>query len=318
MQTIDHPDQLSRLPYPLMAIGVFDGIHLGHQAVLRSLVKRSRERQGTSVLLTFHPHPQNVISPPDAPPLLLTSRQKEKILAQLDIDIMLRLPFTRELSLRTPEQFAQAILAGRGIREVHVGTNFRFGRDRRGDFQALRLLGRKFQFQVHETQPVCFRNLPVSSTRIRTLLSEGRVSLAARLLNRRYQIHGTVVRGARKGVEIGFPTANLEPENELIPANGVYAGRAHVNGVTYTSVTNIGYRPTLHKHQRERPVVETHLLGFDGTLYGKLLIIDFCLRLRPEKKFHDALSLRKQIERDVGVTRKYLAKVHSTSVLSQK
>ncbi len=310
MKIIDHPDQLGRLPHPLMAIGVFDGIHLGHQAVLRSLVKRSRESQGTSILLTFHPHPQKVISPPDAPLLLLTFRQKEEMLAQLDIDIIVRLPFTRELSLRTPEQFAQTILRGYGIREIHVGTNFRFGRDRCGDFQMLRSLGGKFQFQVYETEPVCFRNLPVSSTRIRTLLREGRVSLARRLLNRRYQIRGTVVRGARRGVEIGFPTANVEPENELIPANGVYAGQAHVNGVTYTSVTNIGYRPTLHEHGCGRPVVETHLLGFEGTLYGKLLIIDFCLRLRPEKKFDSALSLRKQIERDVGVTRKYLAKVY--------
>ena len=310
MHIIDHPDRLlKRLPHPVMAIGVFDGIHLGHQAVLTSLLKRARQQQGTAILLTFDPHPQKVISAPDAPPLLLTSAQKEEILGQFDIDIMVRLPFTRKLSLCTPEQFAQTILASHGVREIHVGRNFRFGRDRCGNFQVLQSLGRQLQFEVHEIRPVFFRNLSVSSTRIRALLAEGRVSLARRLLNRPYQIRGTVVRGARKGVEIGFPTANLEPENELIPANGVYTGQAHVNGITYTSVTNIGYRPTLHKQRRERPVVETHLLGFEGDLYGKLLMIDFFLRLRPERKFDSVSSLRKQIETDIGVTRKYTGKM---------
>lgn len=311
MLTIENLDQLPHLPkYPVMAIGVFDGIHLGHQAVLRRLVERTREREGTSILLTFYPHPQKIISPPDAPALLLTSRQKEEILAKHNLDLMIQLPFTRELSLFTPEHFARAVLQNHGIREIHVGSNFRFGRHRRGDFQTLRSLGRELQFEVYKINQICFRNVPISSTRIRALLKSGRVSLARRLLNRPYQIRGTVLRGARKGVELGFPTANLASDNELIPANGVYASRAQVSGDCYPSVTNIGYRPTLHQVETGTPVIETHLLDFEGNLYGKALLLDFCLRLRAERKFESVERLKRQIEKDIHVTRKYMARAN--------
>lgn len=293
------------LKYPVMTIGVFDGVHLGHQTILRRLAERTRERQGTSLLLTFTPHPQKIISPPDAPALLLTSRQKETILREQDIDILVRLPFTRELSLRTPAEFAREVLANHGIREIHVGSNFRFGHGRSGDFRLLQSLGQNLGFEVYEVPQVCFRRIPISSTRVRALLKEGRVAFARRLLNRSYQISGIVVRGAARGVELGFPTANLDAENELIPAHGVYAGRAYANGVAYVSVTNIGFRPTLHQQREGRPVVETHLLDFSGDLYGKFLKLDFCLRLRPERKFESVGALQKQIARDIALTRQY-------------
>lgn len=306
MLTIKSLDQLPRpLNYPVMAIGVFDGIHLGHQAILGRLVERTREKGGTSILLTFDPHPQKIISPPDAPPLLLTWRQKEEILRERDIHIMVRLPFTRELSLWSPEEFARSILRHHGVREIHVGSNFRFGHRRCGDFRTLQSLGEQYGFEVFEVKQVCFRGVPVSSTRVRHLVKEGRVALVHRLLCRPYQVRGTVVRGSGKGAELGFPTANLDVENELIPGTGVYITRATVNGSACASVTNIGHRPTLHEAQAGRPVVETHLLDSGQDIYGKSVRLDFYLRLRAEKKFESVEALHKQIERDVALTRKY-------------
>lgn len=307
MLVLDHLAKMpSGLPYPVMAIGVFDGIHLGHQTILGRLVERTREQNGTSIVLTFHPHPQKIISAADAPALLLTPRQKEEILGKLSIDIMVRLPFTRELSLFAPEQFVREILAQHGIREIHVGSNFRFGHQRSGDFRILQTLGQRFGFEVYEIKQVSFRGIPVSSTRIRAFLQRGQVSLVKRWLNRPYQIRGTVVRGTGKGVQLGIPTANLDPENELVPANGVYATCVRVNGMAYPSVTNIGFRPTLHHDFDRPPVLETHLLDFDQNLYGKPLRLDFCLRLRSEKRFENVDALKKQIEKDIRQTRKYL------------
>ncbi len=301
----DLPQDLS---YPVMAIGVFDGLHFGHQEILRRLVRRATAKEGTSVLLTFTPHPQKIISPGDAPPLLQTFPQKAEILTRLGIDVMVRLPFTRELSLYTPEQFAQKILHCHGIREVYVGRNFRFGHGRKGDFHTLEELGRKSLFSVHSIESVRVRGIRVSSTTIRLALKQGRTSLARRLLDRPYQIRGTVVRGSKRGSAIGYPTANLDPENELIPATGVYVTRALVDGVAHWGGTNIGFRPTVDLLHRDRPVVESHLLDLDTDLYGKSIGLDFFFRLRSEKRFDRVESLKQQIDHDILRVREYAAK----------
>ena len=310
MQIIDDLTQFPRsLNYPVMTIGVFDGVHRGHQVILQQLVKRARRKEGTSILLTFTPHPQKIISPNDAPPLLQTELQKRRILAELGVDMIVCLPFTRELSLHTPEDFVRQILHNHGIREIHVGSNFRFGHRRAGDIDTLRSLGQELQFEVYETEPVYFRGTRISSSSIRKLLREGRVALAKRFLQRPYQIQGIVVRGSGKGVQLGFPTANLEPASELIPANGVYVTRAYLNEKIYPSVTNVGYRPTLHEESSGSPVVEPHLLDFDEDLYGRPMKLDFCFRLRAEKKFANVSELQKQIGRDVEETRRYLRRI---------
>ena len=296
------------LSYPIMTIGVFDGLHFGHQEILRRLVQRAKEKNGTSVLLTFTPHPQKIISPVAAPPLLQTFSQKAELLTQLDIDVMVRLPFTRDLSLHSPEQFAQKILHCRGIREIYVGRNFRFGHGRKGDFHTLEALGRKSLFSVYPIEPVRVRAIRVSSTTIRLALKQGRTSLARRFLDRPYQIRGTVVRGSGRGSAIGYPTANLDSENELIPATGVYVTRALVDGVAHWGGTNIGYRPTVDLAQRERPVVESHLLDLDGDLYGKSIGLEFFFRLRSEKRFDGVESLKRQIGSDILLVREYAAK----------
>ncbi len=306
-------DDLASFPpslnFPVMTIGVFDGVHRGHQVILRQVVKRALEREGTSILLTFTPHPQKIISPNDAPPLLQTEHQKHGILEELNLDMIVCLPFTRKLSLLTPAEFAHQILHNHGIREIHVGSNFHFGHRRSGDIETLKSLGPEFRFGVYEIEPVYFRGTRISSSYIRDSLREGRVALARRLLERPYQIQGTVVRGSGKGMELGFPTANLDSENELIPANGVYATLAHLNGKTYPSVTNVGVRPTLHERTQGSPVVEPHLLDFKEDIYVKWMKLDFFFRLRAEKKFTGVDELKKQIARDIEVTRKYLRRI---------
>ncbi|MBI4445387.1 MAG: bifunctional riboflavin kinase/FAD synthetase [Acidobacteria bacterium] len=299
-------ESLSQLPaslkYPVMAIGFFDGIHIGHQRILHQLTNRAREKGGTSLVLTFHPHPQKIISPGDAPPLLLTLRQKEELLQALGIDFMVRLPFTRELSLKQPAEFVEQCLCCYGIREIHVGSNFRFGHKRSGDLQTLRDLSGKFKYEVFEVPQVTFRAVSVSSTKIRGFIRQGKLALVKHLLNRPYEIRGHVVRGDRRGTAIGFPTANLDPENELIPANGVYAGCAAVEGSRSLCVTNVGLRPTVDV-DREGPVVETHLIDYSGELYGKKLRLDFVVRLRSEKKFKNISTLKRQIGNDIRRTR---------------
>ncbi len=310
MQIIQNLTDIPRsLSYPVMTIGVFDGVHSGHQLILDRLSQRAREKKGTSVLLTFTPHPQKIISPAQAPLLLQTRHQKEKILETQDVDIMLRLPFTRRLSLYSPSEFALQILHNLGIREIHVGSNFRFGHRRSGDIATLASLGEEFGFEVHEIVPVHHHQTRISSSYIRGLLSAGRTTLARRLLGRPYQIEGIVVRGSGKGAQLNFPTANLDPENELIPATGVYVSRAHLNGKTYPAVTNIGHRPTLREQTTPTPVIEPHLLDFEENIYGKPMKLDLCFRLRGEKQFEGVEDLKEQIGKDVERTRRYMQRL---------
>jgi riboflavin kinase/FMN adenylyltransferase len=297
------------LSFPVMTIGVFDGVHLGHQLILQRLTARAKKKEGTSVILTFTPHPQKIISPARAPLLLQTRQQKEKILEGLDVDFMLRLPFTRRLSLYSPSEFARQVLHNHGIREIHVGSNFRFGHQRSGDIGTLTSLGEEYRFQVHEIDPVYHRQTRISSSFIRSLLAAGRVTLARHLLGRPYQVEGIVVRGSGKGAQLSFPTANLDLGNELVPASGVYVTRAHLNGKTYPAVTNIGVRPTLSDQTTDRPVVEPHLLDFEENIYGKHMKLDLCFRLRAEKKFDGVEDLKRQIGKDVTRTRRYMKKL---------
>ena len=302
-------ETLARLPSniarPLVAIGVFDGVHRGHQQILRQLVARARRQQGTALLMTFHPHPQQVISPGDAPRLLQTPRQKERILAQHGIEWLIRVPFTRRLSLLSPLAFGQKFLRNHGFREIHVGSNFRFGHRRSGDYQTLRRLGRQFGFEVRETPSYSLRGHRISSTLIRRQLLSGATSPARNLLGRAYEICGTVVRGTETGAKLGCPTANLKPDNELIPATGVYVTQTLAGNNWRPSITNIGFRPTLPSQRTQHPVVETHLLDYRGELYGQRLALKFFYRLRPERQFENIAALKSRIADDVARAKRY-------------
>ena len=302
-------------PYPVAAIGVFDGLHLGHQAIVRRVVERAREMNGTGILLTFSPHPQKIISPADAPSLLQLPVQKHRLLKEMGLDLLVRFPFSRQVSRFSPERFVRDVLGSHGVKEIHVGSNFRFGYGRAGDFHTLESLGRRFGFDVHSIDSVRFRGQRVSSTVVRKLLGQGRVALCRRLLNRPYQILGTVVRGSGRGSDLGFPTANLQPASELIPATGVYVTRATVNGAVFVGATNVGYRPTLGE-PADKLVVETYLLDADCDLYGEFMTLDFWHRLRSEKRFPNLDALKRQLGFDVRMARKYGMK--SDSVLKRK
>ncbi len=311
MQIIDDLNHLPPgLPYPVATIGVFDGLHLGHQAIVRRVVQRAREVGGTGILLTFSPHPQKIISPADAPSLLQLPVQKHRLLRELGLDILVRFPFSRQVSRFSPKRFVRDVLGSRGVKEIHVGSNFRFGYGRAGDFKTLESLGRKFGFEVFAIDSVRFRGQRVSSTVVRKLLGQGRVALCRRLLNRPYQILGTVVRGSGRGADLGFPTANLQPASELIPATGVYVTRATVNGAVFVGATNVGYRPTLGE-PADKPVVETYLLDADCDVYGEFMALDFWCRLRSERRFSNLDALKRQLGSDVRLARKYGIKADS-------
>jgi riboflavin kinase/FMN adenylyltransferase len=287
-----------RWPHPVLAIGNFDGLHRGHLKIIERIRRGASERAGTAVVLTFDPHPPRVLRPDKAPPLLMTAGQKHAALARAGVQGLAIVRFTEELSQWEPEVFVRRVLVDwLRVAEVWVGADFLFGRNRSGNFTLLRTLGQQFGFRVEKIDPIRYKDFVVSSTRIRRLVSEGRVEEAGALLGRHFAIEGTIVQGARRGRELGFPTANLATANELLPPSGVYATFSTVDGIARPAVTNVGTRPTFDGP----PVttVETHVLAFSGDLYGQRQDLAFIQRLRDERRFPDLDALREQIAADV-------------------
>jgi riboflavin kinase / FMN adenylyltransferase len=281
----------------VLALGNFDGLHRGHVKIIERVNRRAGERGSTSVVMTFDPHPPRVVRPDKAPPLIMTKAQRLEAIAAAGIQGTAVVRFTHELSQWDPETFVRTVLAEwLRVAEVWVGANFLFGRDRAGNFSLLRALGARYGFRAEKIDPVRYREFVVSSTRIRRLIGEGRVDEAGALLGHPYYVDGTVVEGARRGRDLGFPTANLEVVNELVPPHGVYATTVQLDSVIHPSITNIGLRPTFG--DTVRPVVETHVLGFEGDLYGRLVRLGFVQRLRDERAFDSVEQLRAQIDAD--------------------
>ena len=295
-------DNLGPLPSPIVAIGNFDGVHLGHQKIVEMITTRAREVSGTSIVMTFDPHPLSILRPAGRPPLITPMSEKIRALSMLGLDVLLIVRFTREFSSTSAETFAEDVLARRlGAREVHVGSNFHFGRGGVGDFELLRSEGQRHGFEVARVPVVFFDSRPISSTRIRDNIGRGAVERASQMLGRHYTIRGLVVHGRGRGARLGFSTANLSTDNELIPKEGVYVTRAEVDGVRYPSVTNIGDRPTFGERER---VIEAHLLDYPGPeLYGHTMRLSFCSHLRDERRFDSAGALTTQIGRDIAAAR---------------
>jgi riboflavin kinase/FMN adenylyltransferase len=282
---------------PVLALGNFDGLHRGHIKIIERVRRRAEERGGVAVLLTFDPHPTRVVRPDKAPKLLMTMTQKLEALEQAGMHGVAVVRFTRELSQWSPEQFVERVLVDwLRVAEVWVGANFLFGHDRAGNFSLLRLLGARDGFRAEKIDPVRYKDFVVSSTRIRRLIAEGRVDEAAALLGREYLIEGTVVPGDRRGHQLGFPTANLDTPNEVLPPNGVYATLLMLDGVIHPAVTNVGVRPTFG--DAYGVVIETHVLDLDGDLYGRRVRLAFVQRMRDERAFAGPAALREQIEID--------------------
>ncbi len=289
-------------PSPAVTVGNFDGVHRGHQALVSAVVARAKETGGVSVVLTFDPHPARILGPGRAPAALTTLAQKEELLARLGVDRLAVLPFDAEVARLPPAQFAREVLQGAlGARHVVVGEAFRFGHRREGDARALEALGEALGFTVRPLPPVLEQGSPVSSSRVRDALARGDVRTARDLLGRPYFVDATVVRGDGRGRTIGVPTANLEPENQILPARGVYAARCRVPaGHWHPAVVNLGHRPTFGG---EHVTVEAHLIDFDGDLYGARLRLAFHERLRGELRFDGAPALVARILEDVALAR---------------
>jgi len=304
MDIIRFPDDPppARWTQPVLALGNFDGVHRGHQKVLDSVRRVAGERGATSVVMTFDPHPSRVVRPDKAPPLLMTTAQKLEAIAAAGLQGAAIVRFTPELSRWAPETFVETVLVDwLKVASVWVGANFLFGHDRTGNFSLLRMLGGRYNFKAEKIDPVRYKDFVVSSTRIRRLVSEGRVDEAAALLGHQYYLEGTVMRGEERGRTIGFPTANLSTENELLPSHGVYATTTTVDGVVRPSVTNVGVRPTVDASGRTS--VETHIFSLDRNLYGASIRVGFVQRLRDERTFESLDVLRAQIAADCDKAR---------------
>jgi len=299
VDVIHFPDdpRPQRWQHPVLALGNFDGLHRGHTKIIERLRRVATERGATAVVMTFDPHPPRVVRPDKAPPLLMTKAQRIDALERAGVDGVAVVRFTHELSQWDPETFVRTVLVEwLHVIEVWVGANFLFGHNRAGTFNVLRGLGARYGFRAEKIDPVRYKDFVVSSTRIRRLLSEGRVDEAAALLGHHFFIDGTVTRGAGRGRGLGFPTANVCTENELVPPPGVYATLVTLDGIVYPSITNVGFRPTFG--DVDRVTIETHLFQFDRDLYGQRLRLSFVQRLRDERAFPDVDALRAQIEAD--------------------
>lgn len=300
MDVVRFPDDPRPLRWvsPVLALGNFDGLHRGHQKIIERIRRGAAERGGVAVVLTFDPHPPRVVRPDKAPPLLMTTAQKLRALERAGAHGVAVVPFTPEFSRWSPEAFVRAVLVDwLRVAEVWVGADFLFGHERAGTFSLLRTLGLQYGFRTEKIDPVRYKEFVVSSTRIRRLVAEGRVDEAGALLGHHYAIDGVVVPGAKRGRALGFPTANISTDNELVPPAGVYATAIDIDGTRWPSITNVGVRPTFETSGVL--TVETHVMGLDADVYGAAVSLSFVKRLRDERRFGDVDALKEQIQADL-------------------
>jgi riboflavin kinase / FMN adenylyltransferase len=299
----------------VLTLGVFDGLHLGHQLIVRTVVERARVIGAVPTVITFDPHPRAVLHPESAPPLLQTFDQKIEGFGVLGIEQTIVVRFTKEFSEISAQDFLRDVVMDRlHAREVYLGKGFAFGHNREGNIDLLKRLGNELGFVAGEVPEVSLRRRRVSSSKIRELLSRGEVNLARRMLGRPYGVEGRVEHGAERGHRLGFPTANLHPQNRVIPRNGVYVTGTLIDGQWRRSVTNVGVRPTFGAESE--PSVETFVMNWEGDLYGDVVRVRFLHRLRDERKFNSLEELTNQITRDVGRANSYFERAGTRHMLS--
>jgi riboflavin kinase / FMN adenylyltransferase len=291
-------------PPAAVALGVFDGVHLGHRAILGLAVSHASAAGMQSIACTFDPHPLEVLQPGRAPLPITTLDERLALIEGCGLDLAVVLPFTRELASMEPEAFVTDVLVTRlGARDVVVGFNHRFGRGARGDAAMLRSLGERLGFRTHVAEPLVVDGVAVSSTEIRAALQRGDLAMAGRLLGRAYTLSGSIAHGAGRGRTLGFPTANIVPTRPVLVAPGVYACAAEVAGRKERSVVNVGVRPTFGETAL---AVEAYLLDFVGDLYGQTMTLTFVSRIREERRFPSVDALKTQIEADAEEARRRL------------
>jgi riboflavin kinase / FMN adenylyltransferase len=289
----------------VLTLGNFDGLHLGHQELIKMVMKRARKTGAVSMVVTFRPHPLKILAPEKCPPLISIYEEKIALFEKLGLDVLVKIPFTLDFASMSPEDFTKKILCDLlGAKEIFVGYNYRFGKGRTGNVRTLKRLGKQCGFVVREVEQVSFDGEVISSTKIRKLLAEGSVEHAARLLGRDYAVTGIVVKGDGRGKGLGFPTANIAPKHSIIPANGVYAVRFFVREKFYDGIANIGLRPTFDEN---RLTIEVHVLDFNEDIYGEEISLYFVGRIREERKFKGPDDLVRQIASDILTAREMLA-----------
>jgi riboflavin kinase / FMN adenylyltransferase len=304
MEVLASIPELSRLRGPLfLAIGVFDGVHLGHQAVITTSARHAAAAGGTPVVVTFDPHPAKVLRPEAAPHLLTATQHKIALIRELGVVHLLVIHFDREFAGTPPASFVEQLVRhAQPLREICVGHEWSFGKNRAGNLALLEKLGAQHGFEVVGIAPVEVNGEVVSSTAIRRAVEQGDLAKAGTMLGREYTILGTVKAGQQLGRKLGFPTANLSAHSEQFPPNGVYLAEAQLDGAIYRAVANLGYRPTVAQEKPER-LLELHLLELDRDIYGEDVEVRFLRFLRAEKKFENLEALRAKIAQDVEQAR---------------
>lgn len=305
MEILRSIPELEQLRGPLfLAIGVFDGVHRGHQAVISTSAQHAQLENGTPVVVTFDPHPAKILRPNDAPHLLTATQHKIAFIRDLGVEHLLVITFDKQFAATPPESFVEQLVKhSKPLREICVGHEWSFGKGRAGNLDLLKKLGARFDFNVVGIPPVAVNGDVVSSTAIRQAVEAGDFAKAAVMLGRDYTVLGTVVRGDNLGKKIGYPTANLSAHSEQFPPNGVYFAEAKIDNMSHHGVVNLGVRPTVSSGKSER-ILEIYLLDFNREIYGKDVEVRFVEYLRPEKKFESVDALVKQIDLDVQQARK--------------
>jgi riboflavin kinase / FMN adenylyltransferase len=281
----------------VLTLGVFDGLHLGHQRIMQTVVERAKVVDAAATAITFDPHPRAVLHPESAPPLLQTLDQRLAAFEALGIEQAIVVRFNKEFAAQDATDFLRETVAERlHAKEVYLGKGFAFGKNRGGNIGLLRAMSKELGFFADEVAEVRIRDQRISSSEIREFLKEGKINKARKMLGRPYGVEGVIVRGDRRGHTIGFPTANLHPHNRVIPKFGVYATATLIDDAWRRGITNVGVRPTFEKDSD--PSIETYIFDFDGDLYGDVLRVRFLHRIRDERKFGGIDELRAQIEKD--------------------
>jgi riboflavin kinase/FMN adenylyltransferase len=310
MDLVEHIDKIEK-PYhnAVITIGNFDGVHIGHQALFHEVIEKADTIDGTSIVMTFEPHPVRVLKQNGHPPLITLYEQKVELIESSGIDVLICIPFTLEFAAISAEEFVKDILLTRiGMKAIVVGEDYTFGKNRKGDIKLLQTYAKNYGFEVIVADWILALNKSpdrISSTRTRELVIEGRVAEAQKLLGRYYQIRGVVTTGRNRGGRLlGFPTANIILHDELCPKTGVYAVTVEFGSITHKGVANIGYSPTFDDHVFS---VEVHLLDFNENIYDRKIRVNFIQRIRDEKKFSNISELSDQIKKDIVKARKILS-----------
>lgn len=310
MLVLHDPLRQTDLPRGCVAtIGNFDGMHVGHQQIVRGIVERAQELGRPSAVITFHPHPLTIVAPDRVPKQILTLAQKEELLREMGVDAMLIVPFTHEFSRWTADRFIEEFLVSAlQVKEVRIGRDFCFGAGREGNLAKLNESGARFGFDVMGIDDVKIRGIRVSSSIVRDAIAKGAMNIVNLSLGRTFFVDGRVATGRRLGRKMGFPTVNVDPSNELYPEGGVYVTTCRFESFSrsFESVTNIGVRPTLYENYAR--TIEAHILDFDSNVYGDTVRLYFHKLLRREQQFRSALELTNQIRQDISRSRLYFLK----------